>query len=436
MFITAFVVTSLMKAAEVPGVAIARISHGRVASMKAYGFRDVEHRLPLNPDTIMTAASISKAAFAYLCMKLVDDGVLDLDKPVITYFGQPPADYAGIASDPRFARITPRMLLSHTSGLPNWRSLEDDRKLHIHFEPGSRYAYSGEGIVLLQRAVEAITHVPLEALMQQRVFRPLGMTRTSMVWQPRFEKNFANGYDEYSRSLGPERRKTANAAGSMQTTLRDVTRLVLAIANRRDLLSPQIRIWSKHQFPTLENIFTDENQRIRLSYGLGVGLYWTPRGEVFFKEGHDEGWRNYLAMFVQSGDGVVIMTNSSNGEGIFKDLLEQILPNASTPIEWEGYTPYKELPPRKSLPRHQRVTIDPSLLDKYAGTYVFSPTVVLTIRRAGDHLTVQENDETPQDLLPESANQFFSTNADDVYRFESGRVILITGGREIPIPRR
>lgn len=222
----------------------------------------------------------------------------------------------------------------------------------------------------------------------------------------------------------------------MQTTLRDVTRLVLAIAKRRDMLSPQIRIWSKHQFPTFENISTDENQRIRLSYGLGVGLYWTPRGEVFFKEGHDEGWRNYAVMFVESGDGMVILTNSSNGEGIFKDLLEKGLGNPYTPIEWERYTPYNELPPRKPLPAHKRVAIAASLLDKYAGTYVFSPTVVLTVRRAGDHLTVQENDETPQDLLPESDNQFFSTTADDVYRFEADRVVLITGGREIPIARR
>src|SRR5262249_19933880 len=158
----------------------------------------------------------------------------------------------------------------------------------IHFQPGSRYAYSGEGIMLLQLAVGAITKQPLTALMQTRVFQPLGMSRTSMVWEDRFEDDFANGYDEYGRSLGPERRKDANAAGSMQTTPSDFARFMLAMMHgsglsqkTRDLmLSTQIQISSKHQFPTLTTEATDENRSIRLSYGLGWGLYWTPYGKT------------------------------------------------------------------------------------------------------------------------------------------------------------
>src|SRR5262249_23065566 len=87
------------------------------------------------------------------------------------------------------------------TGFPNWRWFEDDHKLKIHFEPGARFAYSGEGIVLLQLVVETIVKEPLDALMRERVFVPLGMTRTSMIWEDRFENDFANGYDEYSRSL-------------------------------------------------------------------------------------------------------------------------------------------------------------------------------------------------------------------------------------------
>ena len=445
-------VTRLMTAAEVPGVGIAMFRHGRVAYIKAFGFRDAERKLPLTPDTVMTAASFTKVAFAYLCMKLVDEGRLDLDKPVVQFLPKPLPEYpqyADLAGDSRYGRITARMLLSHTSGLPNLRAFEDDRKLHIHFDPGSRYAYSGEGIVLLQRVVETITGQPLETLMQQEVFRPLGMNRTSMVWQSRFDDDFASGYDEYSRSLGPQKRKTADAAGSMQTTLRDfsaflqniVTGKGLSTRARDEMLRPQIRIFSMHQFPTLENRNTDENQAIRLSYGLGWGLYWTPYGKAFFKEGHDEGWRNYTVMFDRSGIGILLMTNSGNGEGIFKEVIEKLLANPYTPIEWEGFTPYNELAPRPPLPAHTRVAIDPSLLDKYTGRYGVAPNIIITIRRAGDHLTVQENDEAVQELLPQSATEFFSTVADDVYRFETdaqGRVtktILLTGGREIPIPR-
>ena len=119
-----------------------------------------------------------------------------------------------------------------------------------------------EHLLLLQLVVETITNEPLTRLMDDRVFRPLGMTRTCMVWQDRFESDFANGYDEYGRSLGPQKRKTADAAGSMQTTVSDYARLL-----------PDT---------------TTDNDAIRLSYGLGWGLYWSPNGEAFFKQGSDD----------------------------------------------------------------------------------------------------------------------------------------------------
>jgi CubicO group peptidase (beta-lactamase class C family) len=298
----------LIKAGEVTGAGVAILNHGKVAFVKAYGFRDKEKNLPLTVDSVMSAASISKVAFAYLAMELVDDGVLDLDKPVYQYLPKPLPEYpkyADLANDPRYKRITARMLLSHTSGFANWRWIEDDRKLKIHFDPGSRYAYSGEGIDLLQLVVETIAKKPLGELMQERVFQPLGMTRTSMVWQERFESDFANGYDEYGRSVGAHRWKNADAAGSMQTTISDQARFLQAVMEgrllksktREQIVSPQVQIVSKHQFPTLSDQTTEENKSIRLSYGLAWGLYWTPYGEVFFKEGHDDGWRNYAVGF-------------------------------------------------------------------------------------------------------------------------------------------
>jgi CubicO group peptidase (beta-lactamase class C family) len=445
-------VTRLMKAAEVPGVGIAIFNHGNIAYLKAYGFRDKEKNLPLTTDSVMSAASFSKVVFAYLAMKLVDEGVLDLDKPVYQYLPKPLPEYpnyADLAGDPRHKAITARMLLSHTSGFANWRAFEDDRKLRIHFEPGSRFAYSGEGINLLQLVLETITKQPLEELMQARVFQPLGMTRTSMVWQDRFESDYANGYDEYGRSLGPQKRQQADAAGSMLTTIGDFARFVQAVMQgkglrektREQMLSPQIQITSKHEFPTFSNEMTEENKAIRLSYGLGWGLYWTSFGKAFFKEGHDDGWRNYTAGIDEQKTGIVIMTNSGNGEGIFKELLETLLKNTFTPIEWEGFTPYDKLPPRTPLKQHKQVVVDSKVLDRYVGRYGLPPNIVLTIRREGDHLSVQENDEPKQDLLPESETDFYSTVADDEYTFKTDGqdratvMILHTDGEDIPIKR-
>jgi len=220
-------VTRLMRAAEVTGVGIAILNGGDVAYLKAYGFRDQEKKLPLTEDTVMAGASFSKAVFSYLVMQLVDESLIDLDKPVTQYLPKPLPEYPeyrDLATDGRHIQITAKMLLSHTSGLPNLRQLNDDHKLNINFEPGSRYAYSGEGIQLLQFVVETIMKRPLGDLMRERVFEPLGMTRSSMVSESRFENDLANGYDEWSRSLGPQQRKRAAAAGSMQTTLGDFTR--------------------------------------------------------------------------------------------------------------------------------------------------------------------------------------------------------------------
>jgi CubicO group peptidase (beta-lactamase class C family) len=253
----------LMKAAEVPGLGIAVLNDGNVVYLKAYGVRDNERNLPLTVDSAMYAASFSKSVFAYMVMQLVEKESLDLDKPVYQYLPNPLPEYPSykdLANDTRYKQITARMLLSHTSGFANWRLLEEDRKLHIHFAPGSRYVYSGEGIVLLQLVVDNITKRPLEELMQQLVFQPLGMTRTSMVWQDRLKADFANEHDEFGRSLGADKRTAAEAAGSMQTTIADFRRFIQAVLDgkglskrsREEMLSPQIQIKSKHEFPTFD----------------------------------------------------------------------------------------------------------------------------------------------------------------------------------------
>lgn len=445
-------VARLLKAAEVTGAAIAVIDHGKIAYENAYGFRDLQRKLPLTVDSVMSAASISKPAFAYLVMELVDEGILDLDKPIDQYLPKPLPEYpryADLADDPRYKRITARMLLSHTTGFPNWRWLEPDRKLRIHFEPGARFAYSGEGIDLLQLIVETVTHRPLDDLMQEKVFRPFGMTRTSMVWQERFASDVANGYDEYGRSLGPHQSKHADAAGSMLTTVSDLARFTQEVMQGKNLrakthgeiLSPQIQITSRHEFPSLNTETTDENRPIRLSYGLAWGLYWTPYGEAFFKEGHDEGWRNYTVCFTKPKTGIVMLTNSSNGEGIFKEILETVLKNNFTPIEWEGYTPYDKLPPRPPLKQHKQVIVEGKVLDRYVGRYGTLPDLVLTIRRDGGHLSLEENEEPKQELMPESESDFYSTSSDDTCTFQvdsQGRATGMTlhvEGRDIPIKR-
>ena len=106
------------------------------------------------------------------------------------------------------------------------------------------------------------------------------------------------------------------------------------------MLTPQIQIYSKQQFPTPSVETTDENRAIQLTYGLGWGLLNTPYGKAYFKEGHDDGWENHAVVFPSKKIAVVLMANSSNGDSIFKELLEVLIKDKFTPWKWEGYIPY------------------------------------------------------------------------------------------------
>ncbi len=155
------------------------------------------------------------------------------------------------------------------------------------------------------------------------------MTRTSFLWQPSFETDYALGYDENNNPLEKEKRTEADAAGSMETTIADYSRFIEAVMqgkgltqkSKQEMLSPQINIFTKQQFPSLNNTKTSKNKKIDLSYGLGWGLFNSPYGKVFFKEGHDDGWEHYTSHFTDKKISVIVMTNSSNGESIFKELI-------------------------------------------------------------------------------------------------------------------
>lgn len=445
-------VNQLMQAAHITGAGIAIFHNRRIVYLKAYGLRDTEHNLPLTPESVMTSASLSKATFAVLVMSLARDKVLDLDKPIAQYLPKPLPEYpryADLQGDPRWQKLTLRILLSHTSGFPNWRAFEDDHKLHIHFDPGTRYAYSGEGIDLAQFVVEIVTGKSLTDLMQQHIFTPLHMTRTSMVWQSAFDSDFANGYDAYSRSLGPEKRARPDAAGSMQTTLRDYATFLSALTHSKPLGIPttglifnrQIAIHSAHEFPSLDEETSAASDTIGLSYGLGWGLYFSPHGKAFFKEGHDEGWRHLALVFREHGDGILILTNSSNGEGIFKPLIDALLGPTNFPFEWENYTPYDHLPPLPELKQHNPVALTEAQLSRLAGKYALSDEVAVTVTVENGHFFLQETGQPKQQYLPESPNDFYSTSSSDECTFgpagpDPAQVLVIhLEGRDLELKR-
>lgn len=336
----------LMAKGKIPGLAIAVINDGRVAYVSAWGERDREKALPLETDTIMYGASLTKTAFAYMVMQLVDEGVIDLDAPIERYLKKPlPAydRYADLAADTRWARLTPRMLLSHSAGFPNFRSLNPDGKLDFKFEPGTRYAYSGEGINLLQFVLETGLGLDVGKEMQKRVFDRFGMSRTSMTWRDDFADNLTTGYDETGKAEPHDAGETVKAAGSLDTTITDYARFLAGLARGEglsdkahdEMLSPQIAITSQHQFPTLDPAIEPANRKIALAGGLGVVVFKGPYGATWFKGGHNDTTDNQVVCVEGQKRCILLMTNSGVGQRIFPALVKQIMGEPGVPWSWE-----------------------------------------------------------------------------------------------------
>lgn len=347
----------LMAAAKVNGLAMAVIDDGRVVYVNTWGRRNVEKALPLERDTVMYGASITKFVFAYMVMQLVDEGKLDLDTPIHTYFDKQPWEhddyYSALKGDPRWETLTLRMIFNHSTGFHNFGFMEPDQKLKFHFDPGSRYSYSGDGIILAQRVLEWGLGLDVEAEMKRRVWDRFGMTRTSLQWRPEWNANLADGYGLDGSFEPHDERSRPRAAGSMDTTIDDLARFYagfmrgegLSPAARAEMIRPQLTISTPSQFPILSEAINPGTLLKRLSAGLGVITWQSPYGTAWFKGGHND-WTGNQAFCVERVKRcVILLANDVRAESIFQRLVETTLGDPGFPWSWESYTPYDQAAP-------------------------------------------------------------------------------------------
>lgn len=340
----------LMKRDVVQGMALAVIDHGRIVYIAAYGHRNVARDLPLTTTSIMYGASLTKTAFTYMLLQLVDDGRLNLDASVAELLPQPlpkydTADYnyTDLAGDPRWRKLTPRILLTHTSGFANFRWLEPDQKLRFHSIPGTHYGYSGEGFYILQLILEQGLGLDTGKQMRTRVFDRFGMTNTSMTWRPDFAANLADGYKLDGSTVPHDERSSVSAAGSMDTTIADQARLWSGIvrgdglsdASRAEMVRPQIAITSAHEFPSLAKQTNPENRTIHLAAGLGLVTFQDTSGLAWFKGGHND-WTGNMVICLESNKRCVVMlANDVRAERIYPEITRFILGETKMPWTWE-----------------------------------------------------------------------------------------------------
>jgi len=341
------------------GLAVAVIDGGRVHYVRAYGVRNAKGD-PLQTDTVMYGASLTKTVFAYTVLQLVDQGKLSLDVPLADYLDKPLTEYdttaiypdkygpyRDLAGDPRWKRITARMALTHSTGFANFWWDEPDQKLRIHFDPGSRYSYSGEGLILLQFVIENGRKdkglgLDLGKLTQAN-FDRLGMTRTSLKWRPDFRPNLADGFNDRGQAIEHDERSKVRVAGSMDTTIADLSKFVAALsrhdglsaASYAEMVKPQLHIGTATQFPNFAPDLPAERQRKDLFAGLGLIVFDGPQGRGFFKGGHDEQTANTMVCIKKGRRCALILSNDVRAEAGFAELVRFLLGETGVPYEWE-----------------------------------------------------------------------------------------------------
>lgn len=321
---------ALMKELNIPGVSVALIRNGAVAWTKGYGIKDVRTGEPVTNRTMFEACSMTKPLFAYIVMKLVEEKRLDLDRPLAGYLNE-----RFISLKDEKNTITARMVLTHTSGLPNWRNgyEENDGPLPMYFTPGSRFNYSGEGIFYLQRVVEKITGEPLDRYARKTFFAPLGMERIDFGWSAEQDTFISAGHDASGNYKLKTRYEHPNAAYSLYTSAEEYASFLCRILrpddSRPELLSKESVAEMIHRQVTVS--VREPMDRpgaatgIAVHWGLGWGINETLTGDIIYHSGANQsGFRCYAQFHRVGGTGIVIMTNGINGSELWQRLIRRI----------------------------------------------------------------------------------------------------------------
>ncbi len=289
---------------QIPGVSLALIKDGKVVYHKTYGVKNTFTNIPVDANTLFEAASVTKPVFAYAVLRLMEKGIIDLDKPLYEYL-----PYDDVAHDERYKLITARHVLTHRTGFPNWRSMNADNKLNLKFIPGSDYNYSGEGFEYLKMVVEKITGKKVEQILQEEVLAPIGLYHTYFSKNDTLEKLVCTGHFDNMPS-GDGLPGAPGMAYSMHTEAHVFTRFMIHLLNERGLLpdtyKDMLRVHSEYKYDKPE----DKPQHHEYM-GLSLNIRETPFGLVFGHGGNNGDFRCEFEVYKDLKMGYVLFTNGS-----------------------------------------------------------------------------------------------------------------------------
>ena len=399
---------------KTPGVSIAFINNGRIEWARGYGVQAIGSREPVTTETLFQAGSISKPVTATIALQIVQSGRLTLDGNLnekLVSWKVPENEFT------REEKVTVRRILSHSAGLtnhvagnyasgaefPTLLQILDGVKpsntppIRVDFVPGSRWRYSGGGYGVLQQLIIDTGGKPFPTLAQKIIFDRLKM-RHSTFEQPlpeRFWKRAAVGHNRAGEKIAgnwivfPEM-----AAAGLWSTPSDLARFALELHQSKNGKSNKLLTAQ-----TTNQMLTRQIE----NWGLGFVVEGTARSARFSHGGDTEGYKCFLVMYQNTGQGAVIMTNSDRGDR----LTDEILRSIAREYGWSDFQP-KE----KTIAK-----IDPKVYANYIGQYQFefSADYILTISTEADNLITELKQPTGQskaELYPESETKFFRKDVD------------------------
>jgi len=312
-------VNKMIREVGIPALSLAVIDSGRIVFSDTYGYKEIQPAGKADPHTVFEAASLSKIFLVFVVQELVQEGRFDLSRPMYQYL-----EYPRLAHDPRYKRITPRMILSHTSGIENWQWQNNKDTLEIVSNPGEKFVYSGEGFQYLARVIEQVLHEPYETYVRRMVLQPLDIGDTYFKYSRlpndtagrEIPDDYALGYDDFGTGFNKTKDTFAVPASGAQTTAGEYARLIIGLFNGKylsaatvaDMLHPVIRI-------------REDNDAVWMASGLSV--IYTKNDTIVSFSGSNPGFKSELFYSVPHKKGFVFFTNSDRGSMIIQHLCRE-----------------------------------------------------------------------------------------------------------------
>lgn len=403
-----------MKFYQVPGISVAVIDHHHLEWAKGYGVLEVNKPQKVNEETKFQAASISKFVTTIGALRLVEEGVLQLDVDVNLMLRSWNVPLNG-GWQPR---ITLKQLLSHTAGInqPSFVGYARGQELpdllqvlrgegpanhggiRVDTIPGTQFNYSGGGFCIVQQLMIDVTGTCFPQLMQELVLEPAGMVHSTFeqpLLKPKLS-NYAIGHRVASKPIpGGWHRYPEMAAAGLWSTPTDLANLILSIfpyrSNQRSgLLSEE----------TWRQIFSKQSEA---GNGLGIFMRGEETARRYFHLGINEGFRSKILFYPRAKQGIVVMTNADPGDAVYEELIHAI----GAQNHWPGYAASLE---PKSIAIHEDD-------HRYIGSYELSSGTLLTILRQDSSLWVRVPGQSPIRLLPQNSLQFLVQNVNAIVEF-------------------